>query len=61
MTASNSVSINLPIADITHIEQDSDDIFGTPRNDIAVPRPLPNTVDTGRISFGAGYRLPVSK
>lgn len=28
---------------------------------IALPRAIPNTVDSGRISFGAAMRLPVRK
>ena len=26
-----------------------------------LPRPVPSIADTGRISFGAGFRLPVTK
>lgn len=61
MTASNSVSVDLPIADISRFQMENDDIFAPPSNDNALPRPLSNTADSGRITFGAGYRLPTSK
>lgn len=55
-----STAINLPSdAGCNTVEATS-----TENLKVALPRPIrsvPSTADTGRITFGAGYRLPTRK
>jgi hypothetical protein len=61
MTASIHVSNDLPISDLPRPDSASDSISSNSDAQIALPRALPKIADSGRISFGAGYRLPLSK
>ncbi|HBK06064.1 MAG TPA: hypothetical protein DDZ81_09385 [Acetobacteraceae bacterium] len=63
MTSSINLSIGSPAADIDAASKASPEFSGEKVN-TALPSPirtLPNIADTGRISFGAGYRLPAKR
>jgi hypothetical protein len=48
-------------ADLPRPDTTSAAISAGPADGVASPRPLPCVNDSGRISFGAGFRIPLQK